>query len=71
MTYPVLIFIGLIFIAFGFLYLIKPNIYRRGLWKKTSIAQRYFSPEQYNMYMRILGIILLVAGLVCVIVGLL
>jgi hypothetical protein len=36
------------------LYLIKPDIYRRWFWKRTDVAQRMLSPEQYLVLMRVL-----------------
>jgi hypothetical protein len=50
-------------IVLGIVYLVKPNIYRRGLWKETSIAQRKFSEKQYNIFMRAIGGILIAVGL--------
>lgn len=55
--------IGVGLIGTGALYLRNPNIYRRGLWLKTSIAIRMLSPEQYKMYIRVLGALLIFAGL--------
>jgi hypothetical protein len=56
--------LGIILIAFGTLYLIKPNIFRRGIWKKTAVTQQVFSPKQYEIYMRVLGAIFIVVGVV-------
>lgn len=58
-----------IFIAFGILYLINPELFRRGLWKKTSIAQRALSPERYRLYMRLLGLVFILVGLVLLLRG--
>jgi len=55
---------GVILIISGIIYLIKPNIFRRWFWKKTSIAQRMLSPEHNIIYMRGLGVIFIIAGLV-------
>ncbi len=49
-------------IILGIVYLIKPNIFRVGIWKETDIAQRAFTPKQYNRYMRILGLVLIAIG---------
>ena len=55
---------SLILIAFGILYLIKPDIFQRGFWKKTAISQRLLTPEQNKVYMRILGVVFIVVGFV-------
>lgn len=54
---------GIVCLIFGVVYLIKPNIFRVGLWKKTAITQQVFNPKQYNIYMRSLGVIFILAGL--------
>jgi len=38
-----LIFAGWLLIAVGVLFIVKPNIFRRGIWKETDIAQRLLS----------------------------
>jgi uncharacterized protein YjeT (DUF2065 family) len=53
---------GVVLIIFGLVYLIKPNIFRVGFWKKTAVTQQIFTPKQYNLYMRILGGISILAG---------
>ena len=58
--------VGIILVGFGILYLIKPDIYRRGLWKQTDILQRKLSPERYKQYMRWLGGIFLLGGAVLI-----
>jgi uncharacterized membrane protein HdeD (DUF308 family) len=58
---------GIILIVLGAIYLWKPTIFRRGIWMKTSIAIRLFSEENYTIYMRVLGVILVMAGLFFVI----
>ena len=55
---------GVVFIIFGIIYLIKPDLFRRWFWKKTSIAQRLLSPEHYILYMKILGIIFILGGVI-------
>jgi hypothetical protein len=65
----VFILAGIVLVIFGSLYLWKPEIYRRGLWMKTSIAISYLSEENYRKYMRGLGTIFVVLGLVCLVVG--
>jgi hypothetical protein len=55
---------GIVLIAIGVIYLVKPTLFRRGIWLKTSIAIRVLSEENYIRYMRILGVVLIVGGLV-------
>jgi hypothetical protein len=43
-------FAGVFLIAVGILYLRKPNLFRRGIWVKTGIAERNLSPEKYIKY---------------------
>lgn len=62
--------IGLILIAFGIIYNLKPDLYRTGIWTKTSITQRLLKPNQYVNYMRILGLIFAVLGVAVCIYGL-
>jgi hypothetical protein len=55
--------LGYIFAVLGIVYIINPNLYRIGFWKKTDVAQQTFTPKQYALMMRILGAILLLLGL--------
>ncbi len=59
--------IGIVLIAIGAVYLAKPTLFRRGIWLKTSIAIRTLSEENYVKYMRILGIVFILLGLVSII----
>jgi hypothetical protein len=43
------------FMAWGVLLTLKPNIFVRGIWKHTSIAQRLLSPKAYLIYTRCVG----------------
>jgi len=54
---------GFIMIAFGIIYIIKPNVFKAGIWKKTAITQQVFSPKQYGRYIRILGVFAIILGL--------
>ncbi len=60
---------GIILLCFGVLYVIKPNIFRRGIWKETSIMQRTLSPGHYALYMRLLGVVFIIAGVVLILLG--
>ena len=55
--------VGIILVIFGIIYLVKPDIYKRWIWKRTDVAQRLLSPKQYILFMRILGGIFVVVGL--------
>jgi hypothetical protein len=55
---------GFILIAFGILYLIKPNLFQRGIWMKSSVTAKTKTPEEYRKYMRVLAIVLIVIGLI-------
>ena len=61
--------VGIILLIFGIIYLIKPDIYKRGIWTKTAITQQVFSPVRYKQYMRLLGIAFIVSGLVLLILS--
>jgi hypothetical protein len=63
-THGYMTFAGLVLTAVGVLYLIKPDIFRRGIWRRTDIAQRNLSPEGYLKYMRGVGVVHVIAGLV-------
>ena len=58
--------IGIALILIGAFYVWKPTIFRRGLWMKTSIAIRTLSETNYTRYMRGLGLVLIVAGVVLI-----
>jgi hypothetical protein len=57
---------GIALILIGAFYVWKPTIFRRGLWMKTSIAIRTLSETNYTRYMRGLGLVLIVAGIVLI-----
>jgi hypothetical protein len=54
---------GGILMLIGIIYLIRPNIFRIGFWKKTDVAQQIFSPKQYIIYMRVIGTLVILWGL--------
>lgn len=54
---------GLIFIAFGILYLMKPDLFRGGIFQKTSVAATTKTPEEYRRYMQVLAVILIALGI--------
>jgi hypothetical protein len=56
-------FAGFLLIAVGILYLRKPDLFRRGIWMKTGIAERNLSPEGYIKYMRGVGLFNIVLGI--------
>jgi hypothetical protein len=49
-------------ILVGVLYVVKPDLFRRGIWLKTSIAVRLLSETNYKRYMRGLGVVLILLG---------
>lgn len=61
--------IGIILLVFGIVYIVKPDLYRRWMWKKTDVLQQMLSPERYIKFMRLLGVILSVAGIILLILG--
>ncbi len=58
---------GLIFIGFGILYLLKPNIFRTGIWLKTPSVTNSWSTEKYQNYLKILAVFFIVLGIVLLI----
>jgi len=60
---------GLALIALGVVYLLKPDLFRRGIWTRTSLAQRTMSPEGYLRYMRGMGVLWIVVGIALVLWG--
>ena len=59
--------IGVTLVAFGVLYLRCPALYRRGIWLKTSIAIRFLSEENYEKYMKAIGVIYILAGIALIV----
>ena len=64
-----LVIFGIVLIAFGVIYQVKPNLFKRWFWKRTSIAQRLLSPEAYIKYMKGLGWLYIIGGIVLCIIG--
>ena len=54
---------GIVLIAFGILYLMKPNLFQRGIFMKYSNPASTKTPEEYRRYMQKVAIILIVTGL--------
>ena len=55
-------FAGFALIAVGIAYLLKPDLFKRGIWIKTDIAQRALSAQGYLKYMRGVGVFHIVLG---------
>jgi uncharacterized protein YjeT (DUF2065 family) len=55
---------ALMTILFGLIYLLKPDLYHRWIWKETAITQRLLGPEKDKILMRVFGIILLLFGII-------
>lgn len=47
--------LGLVVIALGAIYLLKPDMFRRGILMKTSLAMPFLSPDAYGKYARVIG----------------
>ena len=58
---------GLVLIDFGVVYLWRPTIFRRGMFMRTSLAIRTLSEQNYTRYMRVLGAILIGAGVLVIV----
>jgi len=69
MTWSVSTFANWGLIIVGVIYILKPDIFRRGIWKHTSIAQRTLSPEGYRRFMRWIGVISIALGLLFLALG--
>ena len=55
---------GVVLLLFGIIYIVKPNIFQRWFWKRTGVFQQIFGPEKYLVFMRVLGGIFIIAGLI-------
>jgi uncharacterized protein YjeT (DUF2065 family) len=55
---------GVFLVVLGIIYNLKPNIFRIGFWKKTDIAQNKLSEKNYTIYMRVLGVVFIVIGVI-------
>jgi hypothetical protein len=53
--------------AIAIVYLVKPTLFRRGIWLKTSIAVRTLSEQNYVRYMRAMGALLVIVGLLLIV----
>jgi hypothetical protein len=53
---------GIVLIGLGLVYILRPGLFRRGLWMKTSVAIRTMSEDGYRRYMRVLGIVFVLLG---------
>ena len=53
-----------ILIVWGGILVLKPNLFVRGIWKRTDIAQWLLSPKGYVVYTRTLGLLFILAGFI-------
>jgi hypothetical protein len=60
---------GWLLIVTGVIYILKPDIFKRGIWKETDIAQRKLSPEGYLKYMRFAAAIYIATGVLLLLFG--
>lgn len=65
----ILFFSGVVLVFFGILYLRNQDMYRRGEWLKTSIAIRLLSKKNYRRYIKGLGIVFIVVGVLLIYFG--
>jgi hypothetical protein len=69
MTVSSFIIGGWLLIVTGVIYILKPDIFKRGIWKETDIAQRKLSPEGYLKYMRYVAAIHIATGVFLLLFG--
>jgi len=53
---------GVGLLLLGVLYVVKPNLFQRWIWTRTSIMQRLLGPEGYRRYMKGLGVVFALVG---------
>ena len=58
-----MLYCDILLIAIGLVYLIKPDVFMRGFWKRTALSQQVLTPNQNKNYMRVLGVLLIVGHL--------
>jgi len=63
--------LGAVLVVLGVVYQLKPNLFRRWFWTKTSIMQRLLSPTAYERYMKSLGLLYILLGALLTSYGLL
>jgi hypothetical protein len=61
--------VGVVLVVSGISYLRRPDMFRRGIWLKTSTAVRAMSPETYVKYIRGLGHLFVALGVASIIYG--
>ncbi len=61
---------GVAFVVCGLVDGRYPNLFRRGLWLKTSIAIRTMTPEAYAHYIKRIGLFYIVVGALLFVAGL-
>jgi hypothetical protein len=54
---------GVVLTILGIIYRVKPDLFKRWFWKKTSIALQMLNPEAYVKYMKGLGWLYILGGL--------
>ena len=62
--------LGVVMIGIGAVYLKKSDIFRRGIWMRTSVAIRLLSEDNYRKYMRGLGAAIMAIGAAFVLLAL-
>lgn len=55
--------IGIILIFIGIFHVLKPDLFRRLMWRKIVFNPQRYSRQQHKMYMRFLGVFLILIGI--------
>lgn len=53
---------GLVLVAFGILYLMKPDLFRSGIFMKYANPASTKTPEEYRLYMKKVALVLIIIG---------
>jgi hypothetical protein len=64
-----MVVLGWVLIALGVVYIARPNMFRRGHWMRTGIAERNLRPEAYIKYMRGVGMFHVLVGIILLVWG--
>jgi len=65
----ILVIAGGLLVLWGILYIAKPDLFQRGFWKSIDISRRLSSPEKHSEFVKRLGGILIVIGLIVFMIG--
>ena len=65
----ILVTVGGLLVLLGILYIAKPDIFQQGFWKSIDISRRLSTPEKHSGFVKRLGGILIVVGLIVFMIG--